>query len=47
MDTTRDYLTAGGQIWLIPGGLQTAGDHLAGGNGLTAGGLQTAGGNPR
>ena len=33
-DTTRETLTAGGQNWVIPGGLQTAGDHIAGGNSL-------------
>ena len=32
--TTRETLTAGGQNWVIPGGLQTAGDHIAGGNSL-------------
>ena len=32
--TTRKLLTAGGQNQAIPGGLQTAGDHLAGGNSL-------------
>ena len=32
--TTRETLTAGGQNSVIPGGLQTAGDHLAGGNTL-------------
>ena len=32
--TTRKRLIAGGRFWAIPGGLQTAGDHLAGGNTL-------------
>ena len=32
--TTRDRLTAGAPECPIPGGLQTAGDHLAGGNTL-------------
>ena len=32
--TTRKRLSAGGRFWAIPGGLQTSGDHLAGGNSL-------------
>ena len=32
--TTRKRLSAGGRFWAIPSGLQTAGDHLAGGNSL-------------
>ena len=32
--TTRDRLTAGAPECPIPGGLQTAGDHLVGGNTL-------------